>query len=116
MGGAAIPQADSASLTRPNLTRPDRSVEPAGATSPTTYGWDRLERAVNALVARQESLQKEARDLQRALDEREQRVRQLEAQILAANQRRTDTGKRIDELISQLDQLDAQLVSLDPAE
>jgi hypothetical protein len=43
------------------------------------------------------------------LAEREGRIRGLEAQLLQANQRRSDTSKRIDELIAQLDELDAQL-------
>jgi len=38
-----------------------------------------------------------------------QRIRALDSDLIAANQRRQDAYKRIDELISHLDQLDAQL-------
>ncbi len=78
------------------------------------YDWDRLERAVRALVSQHEALRTEARVLRDELGERNQRVRWLEAQLLEANQRRQDTTKRIDELIAQLDQLDAQLENAEP--
>jgi chromosome segregation ATPase len=73
-----------------------------------------LERAVRALVAQQEILQKEVCALRDDLGERNHRIRALEVQLLEANQRRQDTSKRIDELIAQLDQLDAQLASAEP--
>jgi septal ring factor EnvC (AmiA/AmiB activator) len=47
--------------------------------------------------------------LRTALAEGGQRIRALDADLIAANQRRQDAYKRIDELISHLDQLDAQL-------
>lgn len=72
-----------------------------------SYGWERLERAVGALVAEQQRLRE-------ALGARDQRVRQLESELLEANQRRQDTAKRIDELIAQLDALDAQLDAGEP--
>jgi len=51
------------------------------------------------------------------LDEKNQRIRQLEAKLLDVNQLRQDVAKRIDELIAQIDQLDAQLAesSADPS-
>ena len=82
------------------------------ADADTVYDFDRLERAVAALIAQHEQMQKESSDLRRALAGRDQRIEALEGQLLDANQRRQDTGKRIDELIAQLDQLDAQLESL----
>jgi len=47
--------------------------------------------------------------LRTALAEGGQRIRTLDSDLIAANQRRQDAYKRIDELISHLDQLDAQL-------
>jgi len=47
--------------------------------------------------------------LRAALAEGGQRIRALDSDRIAANQRRQDAYKRIDELISHLDQLDAQL-------
>ena len=69
---------------------------------------------MRALVAKQESLQQQIQTLRDDLAKRDLRIRNLEAQILDANQRRQDTTKRIDELIGQLDQLDAQLASAEP--
>jgi chromosome segregation ATPase len=80
----------------------------------SAYDWDRLERAVRALVAQQDVLHKEVCALRDDLGERNHRIRVLETQLLEANQRRQDTSKRIDELIAQLDQLDAQLESAEP--
>ncbi len=45
-----------------------------------------------------------------ALAEGGQRIRTLDAELIAANQRRQDAYKRIDELIAHLDQLDEQLL------
>jgi hypothetical protein len=47
--------------------------------------------------------------LRTALAEGGQRIRALDSDLIAANQRRQDAYKCIDELISHLDQLDAQL-------
>jgi chromosome segregation ATPase len=88
-------------------------VSRAGTDS-SAYDWDRLERAVGALVARHKALRSEVRALGVELAERDGRIRRLEAQLLQANQRRSDTSKRIDELIAQLDQLDAQLDHAEP--
>jgi len=48
--------------------------------------------------------------LRSALSEGGQRIRALDAELIAANQRRQDACKRIDELIAHLDQLDEQLL------
>jgi hypothetical protein len=48
--------------------------------------------------------------LRTALAEGGQRIRTLDSDLIAANQRRQDAYKRIDELIAHLDQLDAQLL------
>ena len=92
-------------------------VENGGAethAAPSPYDWDRLERAVRALVSQQEILRNEVTALRGELGERNHRIRTLEAQLLEANQRRQDTGKRIDDLVAQLDQLDAQLAGAEP--
>lgn len=54
-------------------------------------------------------LQAENAKIRRELGEAARRVRSLDGQLLAANQRRQDASKRIDELIAHLDQLDSQL-------
>ncbi|MCH7643545.1 MAG: hypothetical protein IH974_01800 [Myxococcales bacterium] len=46
--------------------------------------------------------------LRTALVEGGQRIRALDSELIAANQRRQDAYKRIGELIAHLDQLDAQ--------
>jgi septal ring factor EnvC (AmiA/AmiB activator) len=79
------------------------------------YGFDRLERAVAALVEQHERMQKENGELRRDLAEKTDRLRALEEQLLEANQRRKDVAKRVDDLIAQLDQLDAQLGSVEAA-
>ena len=47
------------------------------------------------------------------MERKDQRIRVLEEELLAANQCRLDVVKRIDELIAQIDQLDLQLQSLE---
>jgi chromosome segregation ATPase len=103
--GGTIPHVDSTTGTG----RDSR----ASADSPA-YDWDRLERAVGALVAQHDALRSKVRALTLELGERDSRIRGLEAQLLQANQRRSDTSKRIDELIAQLDELDAQLDQPEP--
>ena len=75
------------------------------------YDFARLERAVAALVDCHEHLRNENAALRRDLFEKEQSIRNLDEQLLEANQRRQDVGKHIDELIAQIDQLDAQFES-----
>jgi peptidoglycan hydrolase CwlO-like protein len=71
---------------------------------------------VTALVEAHARLERENAELRVAVDAKERRVRELDGQVLEANQRRQDVTKRIDELIAQIDhlgvQLDAQAVSL----
>jgi hypothetical protein len=47
--------------------------------------------------------------MRRRLEQKSQRIRSLEGQLLEANQRRKDVAKRVDEMIAQLDHLDRQL-------
>lgn len=54
-------------------------------------------------------LRAENAKIRRELTEATRRVRSLDGELLAANQRRQDVCKRIDELIAHLDQLDSQL-------
>ena len=61
------------------------------------------------MVESHEELRRENAGLRTALAEGGQRIRALDSDLIAANQRRQDAYKRIDELISHLDQLDAQL-------
>jgi septal ring factor EnvC (AmiA/AmiB activator) len=99
-------------LTRASQARYDPATT-EGAVIPDTHGetydLDRLERALQALVASHQRLQRENSDLRAHAHGTEQRVRELEEQLLDANQRRQEVGKRVDELISQLDHLDAEL-------
>jgi chromosome segregation ATPase len=75
----------------------------------TPYDFERLERAVTALVERGDRLQAENHGLRAKLSERDRRVRRLDEKLLETNQRRQDALKRIDNLIAQLDQLDERL-------
>jgi chromosome segregation ATPase len=116
--GGSMPHADLARGTRAakggiGVARVE-NAETEMRTRLSPYDWDRLERAVRALVSQQEVLREELRSLRGDLGERDQRIRALETQLIEANHRRQDTGKRIDELIAQLDQLDAQLASAEP--
>ena len=70
---------------------------------------DRLELAVEALVESHGRLEKENAALRSDLADARRHARELDGQLIAANQRRQDAYKRIDELISHLDQLDEQL-------
>ena len=114
--GGSIPHVDLARGTRAaakgGIDAP--RVEDAETGIRTPYDWERLERAVRALVSQQEALRTELRTLRVDLGDRNHRIRTLESQLLEANQRRQDTSKRIDELIAQLDQLDAQLAGAEP--
>jgi septal ring factor EnvC (AmiA/AmiB activator) len=75
------------------------------------YDFERLERAVAALIGRHEQLRSENAALRQDLREKDRRIGRLDEQLLDANQRRQDVGKHIDELIAQIDQLDAQFES-----
>jgi chromosome segregation ATPase len=77
--------------------------------SESAYDFERLERAVDALLGSSERLRLENRQLREQLASRVQRIQALESELRHANQRRQDIAKRVDELIAQIDQLDAQL-------
>ena len=80
-----------------------------------SYGFDRLEHAVEELAASHASMAVRNRELLGESEAKSQRIRSLEEQLLVANQRRQDVAKCIDELIAQIDQLDVQLQTLDEA-
>ena len=61
------------------------------------------------MAASHERLLREQGTLRSDAQKKDRRIRELEEQLLDANQRRHEVSKRIDELISQLDHLDAQL-------
>jgi len=98
-------------------------AEPGDAISPHAskdadldrFDFDRLERAVAGLAAEHERCIQRNRELLQQLEEGMLRIRTLEEELLAANQRRQDVAKRIDELIGQIDQLDVQMQPLDVA-
>ena len=72
------------------------------------YDFARLEAAVSALAAVCRDQRAANTQLRSELEEQRQRVRTLEAELLAANQKRQDVAKRVDELIAQLDHLDGE--------
>jgi chromosome segregation ATPase len=82
---------------------------------PDRCDFARLERAVAGLATKHERCIQRNRELVDQLEKRMLRIRSLEEELLAANQRRQDVAKRIDELIGQIDQLDLQMQSLDVA-
>lgn len=92
--------------------KPDSQAETAAnATSPRRdpgYDFARLEAAVAALVEAQQQALLRNDELRGELDEKNQRIRQLESKLMDVNQRRQDVAKRIEELIAQIDQLEAQ--------
>ena len=73
--------------------------------------FDRLEAAVVALADQHKRALKDNESLRRAVEERDRRIRALEAETLELNQRRRDVAKRIDDLLAQMDQLDVELGS-----
>ena len=77
------------------------------------YDWDRLERAVEALVDEQERLLEDNETLRGQVTNKDRRIHELDEQLMEANQRRQEVGKRIQELIAQIDHLDAQLAGPD---
>jgi chromosome segregation ATPase len=86
----------------------------AGGTADPIYDFDRLERAVEALVDENARLRHERAARRGELEGMLDRIRVLEGQLREANQRRQDVAKRIDELIAQMDSLDAQLAAAEP--
>jgi len=73
------------------------------------YDYDRLEKAVEALLVSHERAREESASLRQALDERDERIRELDGRLLEMNQRRQDAVKRIDQLVERLEGLDARL-------
>jgi uncharacterized membrane protein YccC len=80
---------------------------------PRGYDFDRLERVVRKLAKQHVRAVRRNGELVEEVEGRDQRIRVLEEELLAANQCRLDVVKRIDELIAQIDQLDLQLQSLE---
>ncbi len=66
-----------------------------------------------ALVETNGRFRDENAKLRRDISEGERRVRALDSDLLAANQRRQDAYKRIDELLAHLDQLTDQMAETD---
>lgn len=88
----------------------DQNSDPSPDQSPDQKeGFDRLEAAVARLAESHRHLQTENAKIRRDFGDATRRVRTLDGQLIAANQRRQDACKRIDELIAHLDQLDSQL-------
>ncbi|HBZ72236.1 MAG TPA: hypothetical protein DEP35_21890 [Deltaproteobacteria bacterium] len=75
------------------------------------HDFDRLEAAVVALADQHKRALKDNESLRRTVEERDRRIRALEAETLELNQRRRDVAKRIDDLLAQMDQLDVELGS-----
>ncbi len=75
----------------------------------THYDWNRLERAVAALVDQQRTLLRENEELRTRLAARETEVERLAADLRSAVERRKNALERVDALIDELDRLDASL-------
>ena len=88
-----------------------RGGTPIPDQSERTRDFDRLEAAVVALADQHKRALKDNESLRRAVEERDRRIRALEAETLELNQRRRDVAKRIDDLLAQMDQLDVELGS-----
>lgn len=73
------------------------------------YDFARLERAVAALLRRQRALENDKAALVAELEASRRRVLDLDAQLVAANERRREILERIDPLLSELDALEAQI-------
>jgi len=83
---------------------------PADLAERPRHDFERLERAVVTLVDRHALLSKENLSLEARLQEREQRVKELEAELEEAGARRQRATERLDALISDLDRLDEQTI------
>ena len=73
--------------------------------------FERLERVVTALVERHRDALRANTQLCELLEERENRLRQADGQILELNQRHQDVAKRIDDLVAQILLLENQLAA-----
>lgn len=83
---------------------------------PEAYDFERLERAVEALLERQgqlraenDQLQSDNQALRAQIAARTQQGLRLEHELRASTQERVDLAKRLEELIEQLRQLEAHL-------
>ena len=101
---SVFPRYDRARAGDPPISRDAHT-----ATEPTDF--ERLERAVQALVEQHRVLRGENARLRRELELLERRVGALDEQVMEMNQRRQDVGKRLDDVISQLDHLDAHIAA-----
>ncbi len=72
------------------------------------YNFERLDRALRALVETCRALRDENASLHEELANRDRHIGRLDDQVLTQNQRRQDALKRIDDLVSRLEWLDAQ--------
>jgi len=64
---------------------------------------------VVALAERHREAVREIARLQELLEERDQRLRRMDGQLLELNQRRQDVAKRVDDLVAQIVLLENQL-------
>jgi chromosome segregation ATPase len=76
---------------------------------PDLDNFERLERLVRDLVERHVALRREYTSLRHSLNEREARLRSLDARVRELNQIRQDAVKRIDDLVAQLGRVEEQL-------
>lgn len=83
------------------------------APSSNGYDWKRLELAVGSLAHSHERLLQENETLRGQVATKDRRIRELDEQLMGANQKRQEVGKRIQELIAQIDHLDAELGGAD---
>lgn len=74
----------------------------------------RLERLTQTLVERYRGLREEREALRGELDEREERIRSLEARLAELGQGRQEAAKRLDQLLERIDRLDGRLVPAAP--
>jgi chromosome segregation ATPase len=72
------------------------------------YDFDRLARAITALVVEQRSQRGENAALRRKLSDRDRQVKNLNDELIELNQRRSDAMKRLDDLIAQVDGFEAR--------
>ena len=77
----------------------------------SVYDFDRLERAVDALLEQAQKLEDGNASLRSQIVDRDRKIQSLDGEILELNQRRLDVAKRIDDLVAQLDTLASQPVS-----
>ena len=78
-----------------------------------SFGYRRLDRAIELLLEDHARLRTQNRSLRAAVGERESKITDLEAQLLASDQKREGAIKRIDELVLRLEQIDAALERAD---